>query len=64
MGEIYAHGKGIEDIQEVLRRVPIHPRIVPAIKTAHALGYNSLTFFNITIEFLVILFSCSIFNVN
>lgn len=42
MGEIHANGKTIEDIEEVLRRVPIHPRIVPAIKSAHALGYHSL----------------------
>ncbi|CAI9114288.1 OLC1v1014973C1 [Oldenlandia corymbosa var. corymbosa] len=38
MGEIHAHGKTIEDIEEVLKRAPIHPRIVPAIKSAHALG--------------------------
>lgn len=38
MIELNAQGKLIEDIEQVLRRVPIHPRIVPAIKTAHALG--------------------------
>ncbi|KAI3455538.1 hypothetical protein Pfo_012201 [Paulownia fortunei] len=38
MKELHAQGKTIEDIKEVLRRAPIHPRIVPAIKTAHALG--------------------------
>ncbi|KAI5670870.1 hypothetical protein M9H77_11234 [Catharanthus roseus] len=38
MEEIHANGKTKEDIERVLKRVPIHPRIVPAIKTAHALG--------------------------
>ncbi|XP_071901373.1 inorganic pyrophosphatase 2-like [Coffea arabica] len=38
MGELHANGKTIQDIEEVLKRVPIHPRIVPAIKSAHALG--------------------------
>lgn len=39
MGEIHACGKTIADIEDVLKRVPIHPRVVPAIKTACALGY-------------------------
>ena len=39
MNELHAQGKTIEDVKEVLRRVPIHPRIVPTIKTLHALGY-------------------------
>ncbi|CAK9165295.1 unnamed protein product [Ilex paraguariensis] len=38
MQELHAQGKTIEDIAEVLKRVPLHPRIVPAIKSAHALG--------------------------
>ncbi|XP_031090769.1 inorganic pyrophosphatase 1-like [Ipomoea triloba] len=38
MNEIHAKGKKIEEIEEVLRRTPIHPRIVPAIKSAYALG--------------------------
>ncbi|KAL1538247.1 3'(2'),5'-bisphosphate nucleotidase [Salvia divinorum] len=38
MNELHAKGKTIEDVKEVLRRIPIHPRIVPTIKTAHALG--------------------------
>ncbi|CAI9757661.1 unnamed protein product [Fraxinus pennsylvanica] len=38
MKELHAQGKTIEDIEEVLKRVPIHPRVVPAIKTAHSLG--------------------------
>ncbi|KAK3220166.1 hypothetical protein Dsin_014136 [Dipteronia sinensis] len=36
--ELHSQGKTIEDIEEVLKRVPIHPRIIPAIKSAHALG--------------------------
>ncbi|XP_022844477.1 inorganic pyrophosphatase 1-like isoform X2 [Olea europaea var. sylvestris] len=38
MKELHAEGKTIEDIEDVLKRVPIHPRVVPAIKTAHSLG--------------------------
>ncbi|XP_057772193.1 inorganic pyrophosphatase 1-like [Salvia miltiorrhiza] len=38
MSELHAQGKTIEDIKDVLRRIPIHPKIVPTIKTAHALG--------------------------
>ncbi|KAG8388385.1 hypothetical protein BUALT_Bualt02G0120400 [Buddleja alternifolia] len=38
MKELHAQGKTIEDIKEVLKRIPIHPRIVPTIKKAHALG--------------------------
>ncbi|XP_022844478.1 inorganic pyrophosphatase 1-like [Olea europaea var. sylvestris] len=38
MKELHAQGKTIEDIEKVLKRVPIHPRVVPAIKTAHSLG--------------------------
>ncbi|KAK0597493.1 hypothetical protein LWI29_025860 [Acer saccharum] len=38
MKELHSQGKTIEDIEEVLKLVPIHPRIIPAIKSAHALG--------------------------
>ncbi|PIN18558.1 putative haloacid dehalogenase-like hydrolase [Handroanthus impetiginosus] len=38
MRELHAQGKTIEDIKEVLRSAPIHPRVVPAIKKAYALG--------------------------
>ncbi|KAF3450625.1 hypothetical protein FNV43_RR06714 [Rhamnella rubrinervis] len=38
MKEFHSQGKTIEDIVEVLQRIPIHPRVVPAIKAAHALG--------------------------
>ncbi|KAL8458498.1 hypothetical protein ACS0TY_036137 [Phlomoides rotata] len=38
MKELHAQGKSIEDIKEVLRRIPMHPDIVPTIKKAHALG--------------------------
>lgn len=44
MKELHAQGKTIQDIEEVLKRVPIHPRIVPAIKSAHASGYVSHNF--------------------
>ncbi|KAK6264224.1 hypothetical protein QUC31_012349 [Theobroma cacao] len=38
MKELHAQGKTIDDIAEVLKRTPIHYRVVPAIKAAHALG--------------------------
>ncbi|XP_074297589.1 inorganic pyrophosphatase 2-like [Silene latifolia] len=38
MKEIHTQGCTIDRISEVLTRVPIHPRVVPAIKTAHAMG--------------------------
>ncbi|KAK4719163.1 hypothetical protein R3W88_017501 [Solanum pinnatisectum] len=38
MKELHTQGITIQDIEEVLKRVPIHPRIVPAIKSAYALG--------------------------
>ncbi|CAI8611967.1 unnamed protein product [Vicia faba] len=38
MMELHCNGKTIEDIVEVLKRVPIHPRMIPAIKAANALG--------------------------
>lgn len=39
MNEVHEQGITIDDIVEVLKRTPFHPRIVPAIKSAHALGY-------------------------
>lgn len=38
MREMHAQGVKIDQIVEVLKRVPIHPRIVPAIKAAHDAG--------------------------
>ena len=38
MEEIHLQGTKIEDIEQVLKRVAIHQRIVPAIKAAYALG--------------------------
>lgn len=38
MKELHSQGKTIEDIVRVLKQIPIHPRIVPAIKAAHASG--------------------------
>nr|XP_043617815.1 inorganic pyrophosphatase 2-like [Erigeron canadensis] len=38
MDELHSQGKTIEDMEEVLKRVPIHPRVVPTIKAAYALG--------------------------
>ncbi|CAH1422756.1 unnamed protein product [Lactuca virosa] len=38
MEELHSQGKTIHDIEQVLNRVPIHPRVVPAIKAAYASG--------------------------
>ncbi|XP_015934147.1 inorganic pyrophosphatase 2 [Arachis duranensis] len=38
MMELHANGKTIDEIVKVLQRIPIHPRVVPAIKTAYAMG--------------------------
>ncbi|KAH9713238.1 Inorganic pyrophosphatase 1 [Citrus sinensis] len=38
MEELHAQGKTIEDIVEVLKRAPIHPSIISAVKAAHDLG--------------------------
>jgi pyridoxal phosphate phosphatase PHOSPHO2 len=38
MNQMHAQGVTIEDVEEVLRRTPMHPRIVPVIKTLHASG--------------------------
>ncbi|GMQ08408.1 hypothetical protein CsSME_00052145 [Camellia sinensis var. sinensis] len=46
MMELHSQGKTIDDVAEVLKRAPIHPRIVPAIKAAHALGYTNFLFFS------------------
>ncbi|KAG5016169.1 hypothetical protein AAZX31_08G193300 [Glycine max] len=38
MMELHSKGKTIEDIEEVLHRIPLHPRVIPAIQAAHAFG--------------------------
>ncbi|KAL9244578.1 hypothetical protein vseg_018345 [Gypsophila vaccaria] len=38
MHEMHAKGVTTDDLAEVLTRIPIHPRVVPAIKAAHAIG--------------------------
>ncbi|XP_047314732.1 inorganic pyrophosphatase 2-like [Impatiens glandulifera] len=38
MNELHSRGKTIADIVNVLSRSPIHPRVIPAIRTAYALG--------------------------
>lgn len=41
--ELHSNGKTIEDIVHCLKQVPLCPRIVTAIKSAHALGYYPLS---------------------
>ncbi|KAI3981332.1 hypothetical protein MKX01_004596, partial [Papaver californicum] len=38
MLELHSNGKTIEDIANVLRRAPLDPNILSAIKSAHSLG--------------------------
>ncbi|KAK8581167.1 hypothetical protein V6N13_144206 [Hibiscus sabdariffa] len=38
MKEVHSQGTTTEDIVAVLKRTPIHPRIIQAIKSAQALG--------------------------
>ncbi|XP_058745356.1 inorganic pyrophosphatase 2-like [Vicia villosa] len=38
MMELHSNGITIQEIESALHRIPIHPRIIPAIKSAHALG--------------------------
>ncbi|KAK7369854.1 hypothetical protein VNO80_11900 [Phaseolus coccineus] len=38
MEELHSHGITIDHIAECLKRTPLHPNIVSAIKSAHALG--------------------------
>ncbi|CAK8535899.1 unnamed protein product [Lathyrus sativus] len=38
MNELHSQGKNIEEIIELVKRTPIHPRIVPAIQAAYSLG--------------------------
>ncbi|KAL1815616.1 hypothetical protein ACET3Z_018190 [Daucus carota] len=36
--ELHSNGKTVEDIVQCLKQVPVHPRIVAAIRSVHALG--------------------------
>ncbi|XP_048227610.1 thiamine phosphate phosphatase-like protein [Ricinus communis] len=40
MIEIHSRKKTIQDIAECLRQVPLHPRIISAIQSAHASGFD------------------------
>ena len=47
MMELHSKGKTIEDIEEVLHRIPLHPRVIPAIQAAHAFGYVTMLLFSL-----------------
>uniref|UniRef100_A0A3Q7FXA3 Uncharacterized protein n=1 Tax=Solanum lycopersicum TaxID=4081 RepID=A0A3Q7FXA3_SOLLC len=38
--ELHDQGKTIDEIEQVLKRVPVIPRVVAAIKAAHTFGYG------------------------
>ncbi|KAF9662326.1 hypothetical protein SADUNF_Sadunf18G0041300 [Salix dunnii] len=38
MMELHSRGKTIQDIAECLKKVPLHPRVISAIQSAHASG--------------------------
>lgn len=63
MKELHSQGKTIEDIVEVLKRVPIHPRVVPAIKAAHSLGYN-IRHISSPFVLFILFFGCDKVNYN
>lgn len=39
MEELHSQGKTVEQIAECLKHVPLHPRTISAIESAHDLGY-------------------------
>lgn len=43
--ELHSNGKTVEDIVQCLKQVPVHPRIVAAIRSVHALGYCTSALF-------------------
>lgn len=38
MSELHSQGKTIQDIADCMRRIPLHPQIIKAIKSAYAVG--------------------------
>lgn len=56
MTELHSHGKTIADIEEVLHRIPLHPRVIPAIKAAHALGYVTIYMHLFSLHKIIYLF--------
>ncbi|XP_030465112.2 thiamine phosphate phosphatase-like protein [Syzygium oleosum] len=38
MMELHSKGKTVEDIEECLRRMPLHPRVIESIRAAHGYG--------------------------
>jgi len=58
MMELHSKGKTINDIEEVLQKIPLHPRVIPAIKAAHDSGYVTmhLLYRNMLMFFLFIWF--------
>jgi hypothetical protein len=43
MMELHSRGKTIQDIAECLKKVPLNPRMISAIKSAYASGYYTST---------------------
>ena len=41
MKELHSDGKTMEDIAEVLKRIPIHSQVISGIKAAHDLGFRA-----------------------
>lgn len=50
--ELHSQGKTMGEIAECLKRAPLHPRIISAIKSAHASGYffffSQIIFLNVS----------------
>ncbi|KAJ4833284.1 hypothetical protein Tsubulata_013214 [Turnera subulata] len=46
MMELHSRGKTTQDIADCLKQIPLHPRIISAIKSAHASGYHPYCYVN------------------
>ena len=51
MKEMHEKGVSVKEIIEVLKRTPMHDRIIPAIKSAYDAGYIFLILFIIHLFF-------------
>ena len=60
MKELHSQGRTIEEIADSLKRAPLHPQIITAIKSTYDLGwviFNNSTFFLNSLDFGRVLLS-------
>ncbi|XP_058214221.1 inorganic pyrophosphatase 2-like [Rhododendron vialii] len=53
MEELHARGKTIEEITECLRRVPMNPSVISAIRKAHSLPRCELRIIGVANQFFI-----------